>query len=94
MANDRVFIVCERCGAVEVLTKYYPSHGAHLEGDQPTKLTRFYADHIDCTPTEQDLGPCVLFSIMGEDELFRRGGPIKMPTRGMTIPPLNPLSHK
>ena len=92
MANDRVRIICERCGATTFLTKYLPSYGAYLEDDyrgvdQKGALVDFYQNHIDCTPTAMDLGSGTLYSVVTEAEYCRRGGIVGERSR---LEPTNP----
>ena len=94
MANDRVYAVCERCGATEALTKYYPSTGAYLAITERNNFGRFFDAHIDCSSeggSNIDLGPGVLLSLIGETEFCSRGGLIG---GELKLKPLNPLGRK
>ncbi len=81
MANDRIFVVCEWCGAHDMLGKYYPSNGADIDGE---RLARFYRIHRCCHPRHgtrdlvgsTDLGPSLGLSLLTEMGFCAKGGTI------------------
>lgn len=46
MANDRIFLVCNKCGAKKLLYKYYPSPTSAYVWPSQGKLNDFIAHHI------------------------------------------------
>ncbi len=86
MANDRAFIVCEKCLEVSFIAKHYPSC-PNVEPQEIEALVGFYTDHMErCYAHVLDFGDGDLFSIMGEDEYCARGGIIQR----SPLPKLNP----
>lgn len=52
MANDRIFIVCEWCGSIRCVAKYYPRGTIALDGDDVAEFTK---EHSSCVPETSDL---------------------------------------
>lgn len=82
MSNDRVFIRCDRCCAVECVGKYYPG----VAGPTATgadQIAEFMQEHLtQCHPGPGfgDLGPGRLWvSFIAETEYSAQGGVIGGP---------------
>lgn len=74
MSNDRMFAVCEWCGGVALLGKYYPS----VDGQpKPGSFDQFCEQHLDCHPRhheqDTDWGEHIGITIACEMEMARRG---------------------
>jgi len=54
MANDRIFMVCKKCGKWRTLMKYYPGTGIYLA--DVDKTGEFLEEHQDCYGFAGDLG--------------------------------------
>lgn len=76
MANDRLFVRCTKCGAYEVLAKWYPG-GPALGNVRADALVDFLGAHIRlCQPQDGAMiSPvCVVFD--NEDSFCAAGGAI------------------
>jgi hypothetical protein len=83
MSNDRLFIRCDRCGAVECVGKYHPGVVGMLSPSGEDRAAEFLQRHLaGCHPGPDfgDLGPGRLWiSFIGEMEYCARGGVIGGP---------------
>jgi len=69
MANDRLILVCDECGARIVLFKYYPSPEMSYSPVQGERLTDFFCTHVfQCHPKAYapELGRTVGFRLLTE----------------------------
>lgn len=75
MANDRVFIKCEGCGASTMFLKHYPGMLGPMDDDDALETMKWVEDHCQCNPNywSSDLGGITGFSLHTEDE-FKEGG--------------------
>ena len=91
MANDRFWLVCDRCGETLWLGKYYPSTGSAFRIDAPgLEIEKFMEAHFACHKlTDHDLDPHGLgFSFVNETQFCNRGGVI-----GGESTKIEPLKH-
>lgn len=83
MPNDRLFIRCDRCGAVECIGKYHPRAISSMSPSGEDRAVEFLQQHLArCHPGPDsgDLGPGRLWiSFIGETEYSAQGGAIGGP---------------
>ena len=48
MANDRLFLECRHCGAMQLLMKYYPGGNSYLW--EKKVIEDFMSGHVKCSP--------------------------------------------
>ena len=79
MANDRLFIACDHCGAFTGLAKYFPSNGiSEMTVSGAQQFAKWMTRHFACNPAERlrahalDYGPGFVF--LTEKTLSMCGG--------------------